>query len=294
MSAIDAHTPTSTLFILPDWTEISNTSYNTITEAYPEYYQHLFTINKKSFKFATPNHWNTNTTYAGHPKWNVKFFLIGNQDGLTTTLNTINNHNYHMCTELNAIIREEFQCGPSVTFSPPMQGRTPQDRTYTHKQHLSKAFRRAKTQPPHIHPTCTGHPQPQTKSQLTNQIWSTLTVAKQDTRSVQPVSIIYKTSTARVSFETAHQAIPIPTHHWKGNSMRFWTLFNLTKSILRRTALPPYTLFTTNYLVPTLTDTVTIFTCYSRLPTHLKNVLIKALKLTFTKSKHTRVSLGMS
>jgi hypothetical protein len=44
----------------------------------------LMRIPKRNFKFCTPDAWNGENTFAGCPKWDVNFLLVGNEAGFAT------------------------------------------------------------------------------------------------------------------------------------------------------------------------------------------------------------------
>ena len=73
-----------TVCVLPAWDENSNTAYNRMIADHPAHCHVIMRIPKRNFKFCTPDAWNGEDTYAGCPKWDVNFLLIGNEQGYAT------------------------------------------------------------------------------------------------------------------------------------------------------------------------------------------------------------------
>jgi hypothetical protein len=73
--------PVLTLCILPAWDESSNTAYCRWLREARNNCHVLLRIPKTCFKFMTPDAWKGAAPYAGHPKWDVNFVLVGNTAG---------------------------------------------------------------------------------------------------------------------------------------------------------------------------------------------------------------------
>jgi hypothetical protein len=80
-SAMKTTTATLTLCVLPAWDGNSNTAYNRVVADPPAHCHVLMRIPKRNFKFCTPDAGNGEIKYAGCPKWDVNFLLIGNEQG---------------------------------------------------------------------------------------------------------------------------------------------------------------------------------------------------------------------
>ena len=82
MSAVNTDKPTLTLLVLPAWSDNNNTSYLRWARLYENEVKFLMRIPKEHFKFTKPRAWSgAEDTFAGHPKWDVNFLLVGNKQG---------------------------------------------------------------------------------------------------------------------------------------------------------------------------------------------------------------------
>jgi ribonuclease HI len=73
--------PVLTLCILPAWDESSDTAYCRWLRQAKHNCHVLLRVPKACFKFMTPDAWKGAAPYAGHPKWDVNFVLVGNTAG---------------------------------------------------------------------------------------------------------------------------------------------------------------------------------------------------------------------
>jgi hypothetical protein len=82
-SAKLAEHPTMTVFILPAWTESSNTAYMKWVCKMPDTCRLLATLPRKQFKFIPPQATTLgiDSDDVGNPKWDVNILLVGNQAG---------------------------------------------------------------------------------------------------------------------------------------------------------------------------------------------------------------------
>lgn len=82
-SAHNTAEPTLTVFVLPAWTDASNTAYMKWVKKMPNTCKLLATIPKKSFKFLQPQATTLGQAagHTGHPKWDVNVLLVGNHPG---------------------------------------------------------------------------------------------------------------------------------------------------------------------------------------------------------------------
>ena len=82
-SAQNTETPTLTLFVLPAWTEGSNTAYMKWAQKMPDTCRLLATIPRKSFKFIQPQAATLGIPPedTGHPKWDINILAVGNAAG---------------------------------------------------------------------------------------------------------------------------------------------------------------------------------------------------------------------
>ena len=94
---------TLTLCILPAWDGNSNTAYNRMIVDHPDQCHILMRIPRRNFKFCTPDAWNGEEKYAGCPKWDVNFLLVGNEAGFATISRT----DEHDCCALKS--RRNFE-----------------------------------------------------------------------------------------------------------------------------------------------------------------------------------------
>jgi ribonuclease HI len=76
--------PVLTLCILPAWDESSDTAYNRWLRQAKHNCHVLLRIPRACFKFMTPDAWKGAEPYAGHPKWDINFILVGNTAGFST------------------------------------------------------------------------------------------------------------------------------------------------------------------------------------------------------------------
>ena len=82
-SAQTTEKPTLTVFVLPAWTEGSNSAYMKWVQKMPDTCKLLATVPRTSFKFIQPQA----TTLGipaedtGHPKWDINLLLVGNEAG---------------------------------------------------------------------------------------------------------------------------------------------------------------------------------------------------------------------
>jgi ribonuclease HI len=83
-SAIKSTAATLTLCILPAWDGNNNTAYNRVVADHPAQCHVIMRIPRRNFMFCTPDAWNGEDKYAGCPKWDVNFLLIGNEQGYET------------------------------------------------------------------------------------------------------------------------------------------------------------------------------------------------------------------
>jgi ribonuclease HI len=85
-SAQNTKQPTLTVFVLPAWTDGSNTAYMKWVRKRPTTCRLLATIPKKCFKFVQPQATTLGSLPedTGHPKWDINILLVGNQEGFET------------------------------------------------------------------------------------------------------------------------------------------------------------------------------------------------------------------
>jgi hypothetical protein len=75
--------PVLTLCILPAWDESSDTAYCRWLRRARHNCHVLMRVPKACFKFMTPDAWKGVAPYAGHPKWDINFILVGNTPGFS-------------------------------------------------------------------------------------------------------------------------------------------------------------------------------------------------------------------
>lgn len=82
-SAQNSDSPTLTVFILPAWTDGSNTAYMKWVRKMPDTCRLLGSIPKRSFKFIQPQAATGGLAPedTGHPKWDINILLVGNKVG---------------------------------------------------------------------------------------------------------------------------------------------------------------------------------------------------------------------
>ena len=76
--------PVLTLCILPAWDESSDTAYCRWLRQARHNCHVLMRVPKTCFKFMTPDAWKGVAPYAGHPKWDINFIIVGNTAGFST------------------------------------------------------------------------------------------------------------------------------------------------------------------------------------------------------------------
>ena len=89
-SAENTGTPSVTVFVLPAWTEGSNTAYMKWVRKLPQTCKVLATIPRRSFKFIQQPQATTvglPPEDTGHPKWDINILLVGNKRGFETLTN---------------------------------------------------------------------------------------------------------------------------------------------------------------------------------------------------------------
>ena len=89
-SAENTGTPSVTVFVLPAWTEGSNTAYMKWVRKMPQTCKVLATIPRRSFKFIQQPQATTvglPPEDTGHPKWDINILLVGNKRGFETLTN---------------------------------------------------------------------------------------------------------------------------------------------------------------------------------------------------------------
>ena len=89
-SAENTGTPSVTVFVLPAWTEGSNTAYMKWVRKMPHTCKLLATIPRRSFKFIQQPQATTvglPPEDTGHPKWDINILLVANNRGFETLTN---------------------------------------------------------------------------------------------------------------------------------------------------------------------------------------------------------------
>ena len=134
LSAIESVDPTLTVFVLPKWQDTGY--YKWLSHPYVHV---IADVDKKQFKFKTPDYWKTGQNYASNPKWNVLFFVVANPIGLTTFVS----ENKLLSTFGDA---SKAIGGAKYTPKVPQPNNTPPDEPESYGLYPSKAFRKAETQ----------------------------------------------------------------------------------------------------------------------------------------------------
>ena len=89
-SAENTGTPSVTVFVLPAWTEGSNTAYMKWVRKMPHTCKLMATIPRRSFKFIQQPQATTvglPPEDTGHPKWDINILLVANNRGFETLTN---------------------------------------------------------------------------------------------------------------------------------------------------------------------------------------------------------------
>jgi ribonuclease HI len=89
-SGRETNEPTLTVFVLPAWTEGSNTAYMKWVRKTPDSCKLLATIPRTSFTFVPPQAatMGMDADDAGHPHWDINILLVGNEAGFQASLPT--------------------------------------------------------------------------------------------------------------------------------------------------------------------------------------------------------------
>jgi ribonuclease HI len=112
--------PTMTVFILPAWTEGSNTAYMKWVNKMPNTCRLLTTIPKRAFKFVPPqvNTMGMDPQDAGHPQWDINILLVGNAAGYTQSFGiTPETSTAELKTTLIEAINDHSQPSPPLSWS---------------------------------------------------------------------------------------------------------------------------------------------------------------------------------